>query len=125
MKEFHKKKKEGYYSLEAKEKRKAQQEADQIRKALSKITEEYNKKVSKAERERNIKMELLSIGHMIDPRTGNINGAIYYEHANELNFNWSSEKFSEQYITELVDKINPKEFKGLKISIDKKHLKTI
>ena len=92
---------------------------------IDKVNSDFNNKVVKYQKERDICLELIKQGFEIDTRTGNIKGAIYYNHTNELNFNWSTEKIEERAILDLINNIDKSKFKGLKISNDKKTLATI
>ena len=125
LKEFRELKKSGYYSKESKAKREDKRLSDLKQSMFEKVTEDYNKKVSKHKRQLSINLELIRQGFEISPRTGNIKGAIYYNHTDELNFNWSTEKIKESAIIGFANNLDPVKFEGLKISNDKKHLMTI
>ena len=92
---------------------------------IEKVTKDFNKKVSKHKREFLINLELINQGFEISPKTGNIKGAIYYNHTDELNFNWSTEKIKESAIIDFANNLDSVKFEGLKITNDKKELITI
>jgi len=125
LKEFRELKKSGYYSKEAKQERENKRLSDLKSAMINKVNADYKKAVLKHNKERAINLELIKQGFEISPRTGNIKGVIYYNHSNELNFNWSTEKIHESNILDFANNLDPVKFEGLKISNDKKHLITI
>lgn len=125
LKEFRQKQKDGFYKLEAKQERENKRLSDLKEAMIKKVNDEYKKQVSKYEKEKNICLELIRQGFEICTRTGNIKGAIYYNHSNELNFNWSTEKVKESDILYFIENINKEQFSGLKITNDKKETTTI
>lgn len=125
LKEFKKLKKADYYSKDAKQKRENKRISDLKKAMIDKVKSDYKKSILKHDRELNINLELIEQGFEINPKTGNIKGAIYYSHSNELNFNWSTEKIKESSIIDLANKLDGIKFEGLKILNDKKHLVTI
>ena len=124
-KEFKALKKSGYYSKESKTKRENKRLSDLKESMIEKVTKDFNKKVSKHKRELSINLELINQGFYISPKTGNIKGAIYYNHTDELNFNWSTEKIKESAIIDFSNNLDPVKFEGLKITNDEKELITI
>ena len=92
---------------------------------IDKVNADHKKAILKHDNQLKINLELIRQGFEISPRTGNIKGAIYYNHTNELNFNWSVEKIHESNILEFANNLDPVKFEGLKILNDKKHLITI
>jgi hypothetical protein len=125
LKEFRQQQKEGFYTAESKQEREKKRLSDLNKAMIDKVNADYKKSVSKHENERQINLELIRQGFEISPRTGNIKGAIYYNHSNELNFNWSTEKIHESIILDFANNLDTVKFEGLKISNDKKHLITI
>jgi hypothetical protein len=125
LKEFRQQQKEGFYTSESKQEREKKRLSDLNKSMIDKVNADYKKSVSKHENERQINLELIRQGFEISPRTGNIKGAIYYNHSNELNFNWSTEKIHESIILDFANNLDTVKFEGLKISNDKKHLITI
>ena len=125
IKEFKSLKESGYYSKESKTKRENKRLSDLNKSMVEKVTEDYNKKVSKHKRQLSINLELIRQGFEISPRTGNIKGAIYHNHIDELNFNWSTEKIKESAIIDFANNLDPVKFEGLKITNDKAELITI
>ena len=125
IKEFKALKKSGYYSKESKTKRENKRLSDLKESMIEKVTKDFNKKVSKHKRELSINLELINQGFYISPKTGNIKGAIYYNHTDELNFNWSTEKIKESAIIDFSNNLDPVKFEGLKITNDEKELITI
>tara|TARA_R110000803_G_scaffold10007_2_gene31069 strand:+ start:1827 stop:2735 length:909 start_codon:yes stop_codon:yes gene_type:complete len=92
---------------------------------IEKVNFDYSKQITKYEKEKNICLELINQGFEISVKTGNIKGAIYYTHSNELNFNWSTEKIKESAILNFIENLDPIKFEGLKISNDKEELTVI
>ncbi len=125
LKEFRELKKSGYYNKEAKQEREKKRLSDLNKAMIDKVNADYKKAVLKHENERQINLELIRQGFEISPRTGNIKGAIYHNHSNELNFNWSTEKIHKSIILDFANNLDTVKFEGLKISNDKKHLITI
>ena len=125
IKEFKALKNCGYYSKESKTKRENKRLSDLKESMIEKVTKDFNKKVSKHKRQLSINLELINQGFEISPKTGNIKGAIYYNHTDELNFNWSTEKIKESAIIDFANNLDSVKFEGLKITNDKKELITI
>lgn len=125
LKEFRELKKSGYYSKEAKQERENKRLSDLKSAMIDKVNADHKKAILKHDNQLKINLELIRQGFEISPRTGNIKGAIYYNHTNELNFNWSVEKIHESNILEFANNLDPVKFEGLKILNDKKHLITI
>jgi len=122
LKEFKELKKQGYYSDDAKDKRKEKRLSELKTSMIEKVQSDYEKQILKHERELAINLELINKGFEISPRTGNIKGAIYYNHINELNFNWSTEKIKDSKIVDFANSLDKEIFKGLTISSDKKEI---
>tara|TARA_R110000796_G_scaffold240349_1_gene361368 strand:- start:26 stop:934 length:909 start_codon:yes stop_codon:yes gene_type:complete len=114
-----------FYSDENIKIREEKRLADLNKEMIVKVNFDFNKQITKYEKERDICMELIKQGFEISVRTGNIKGAIYYTHSNELNFNWSTEKIKESAILNFIENLDPVKFEGLKISNDKKELTVI
>ena len=125
VKEFKKLKKEGYFSDEAKQKRKDKRLADKKKASIEKIEQDFNNQVEKFKKERDIKLEFIRLGFEVSEKTGNMLGAIYYNHTNEINFNWSTEKIKDSEINYFIENIDRLKFKGLKISNNKEVLETL
>ena len=109
--EFRKRKSEGYYTDEKKEERKTQAERDAKKALIKEYETECAKVCKKARTERDVKLWLLSKG-MTKEQMGNI---IYYNHSNELGFNWQSYgyQFTEKAFTDFCDSIDRNDFDKL------------
>ena len=125
LQEFRQQQKDGFYTTEAKQKRENERLIDLKASMIDKVNQDYKKAILKHDRELSINLELIKQGFEISPRTGNIKGAIYYTHSNELNFNWSTEKIKESNILYFIENIDKVKFEGLKISSNKTELATI
>lgn len=125
LKRFRTLKEQGYYSEESKKRRVKERLLNLNKAMVSKVRADYNNSILKHAKALDIKLELIKQGFEISPRTGNIKGAIYHSHSNELNFNWSTEKIEESVILGFANSLDPVRFEGLKISNDKKHLLTV
>lgn len=95
---FTKQKKAGYYSLENKRKRAAEKRIIDKKAKIAKIKNDCSKSVAKHERERDVKLWLISHIERLNKKALNrkkgfnldftFDNYIYYNHTQELKFNW-------------------------------------
>lgn len=125
LKKFRKRKSEGYYSKEQKEQREAKR-LDKLKESmLTKVESDFQQIIKRYEYEKQIKLAFINYGFEICPITGNMKGAIYYSHTNELNFNCSTDKVHESHIIDFANQLDKELFQGLKITNDKTFLMEI
>jgi hypothetical protein len=73
--------KNGFYTKESVQERKDKAVAEKKQKQIDKIVEDADKAILKITQERDLKLHILSLGYPIS-------NMIYYDHINELVFNW-------------------------------------
>lgn len=93
--------KEGYYTSEAIQARKDQKKREEYEKERNKIIADFEKETQKAENRKLVRLALLDAGI-------SLKNAIYYNHSNELAFNWNDyeEKVTQEQFDEFVKTVD-------------------
>lgn len=88
--------KDGYYTSEAIQERKDQKKREEYEKKRNEIIADYEKDIQEAENKKLVMLAVLDAGI-------SLKNAIYYNHSNELAFNWND--YEEKVTQEQFDKI--------------------
>lgn len=93
--------KEGYYTSEAIQARKDQKKREEYEKKRNEIIADFEKETQKAENRKLVRLALLDAGI-------SLKNAIYYNHSNELAFNWNDyeEKVTQEQFDEFVKTVD-------------------
>ena len=93
--------KEGYYTSEAIQARKDQKKREEYEKKRNEIIADFEKETQKAENRKLVRLALLDAGI-------SLKNAIYYNHSNELAFNWNDyeEKVTQKQFDEFVKTVD-------------------
>lgn len=115
IKEIEKRVKDGYYTPEAIQNREEVRIADAMKAQIDAVYSEYEREVEKASNEKDVKIALIQAGC---PK----GTYIYYTHSNEVSFNWSTDKLTDEQIERIKDKIDMESLpEGIKFTIKVHH----